>query len=137
MLAAGFTLCLLGHRQCLTLFLQPLLPIRQFLQRFAIIDQLELRFDGSLATFTGETGAGKSILLGALSLLLGKRADTSVLADSAASCSSLSRSRRSTSGAGSGSGRSAARSAASSSSSGLSDGNSGLSVRMGVSQLLP
>ncbi|RYE19627.1 MAG: DNA repair protein RecN [Sphingobacteriales bacterium] len=46
---------------------------------YAIIDHLELKPDGHLNTVTGETGAGKSIILGALSLILGDRADTSVL----------------------------------------------------------
>lgn len=49
------------------------------IQNYAIIDQLEIRFDSQLNIITGETGAGKSILMGALSLILGERADTSVL----------------------------------------------------------
>ncbi len=47
-----------------------------YIRNFAIIDQLELDFDKGLTVLTGETGAGKSILLGALSLVLGDRADT-------------------------------------------------------------
>ncbi|WP_282628186.1 DNA repair protein RecN [Empedobacter sedimenti] len=42
---------------------------------FAIIDQLEIDFQQGMTTITGETGAGKSILLGALKLVLGERAD--------------------------------------------------------------
>ncbi len=46
------------------------------IRNFAIIDHLDLDFDDQLTTLTGETGAGKSILLGALGLLLGDRADS-------------------------------------------------------------
>lgn len=46
------------------------------IQNFAIIEQLELDFDRNFTALTGETGAGKSILLGALGLALGARADT-------------------------------------------------------------
>ncbi len=46
---------------------------------FAIIDKLDVRFAGGLNILTGETGAGKSILIGALGLLLGDKADTSVI----------------------------------------------------------
>src|ERR1700743_2989714 len=49
------------------------------IKNYAIIDYLELLPDGQLNTVTGETGAGKSIILGALSLILGERADTSIL----------------------------------------------------------
>lgn len=49
------------------------------IRNYAIIDELELQFDRELTIITGETGAGKSILMGALSLILGERADTSVL----------------------------------------------------------
>lgn len=49
------------------------------IRNYAIISELELDLSDRLTIITGETGAGKSILLGALSLVLGKRADTSVL----------------------------------------------------------
>jgi len=49
------------------------------IQNYAIIETLELELEGRLNILTGETGAGKSILMGALSLILGDRADTSVL----------------------------------------------------------
>ncbi len=49
------------------------------IKNYAIIDHLTIEPDGHLNTVTGETGAGKSIILGALSLILGDRADTSVL----------------------------------------------------------
>ncbi len=47
------------------------------LRDFVIVDQLELDFAGGFTVLTGETGAGKSILLDALSLVLGERADSS------------------------------------------------------------
>lgn len=56
------------------------------IENFALIDKLEINFEQGLCTITGETGAGKSILLGALSLLLGNRADTSVLKNKEAGC---------------------------------------------------
>ncbi|GAB2720201.1 DNA repair protein RecN [Halomonas garicola] len=46
------------------------------IQDFAIVDRLELDIQGGMTAITGETGAGKSILLGALGLCLGSRADT-------------------------------------------------------------
>ncbi|MGB3145413.1 MAG: AAA family ATPase, partial [Maribacter sp.] len=46
---------------------------------YALIDSLEVGFDKGFTVITGETGAGKSILLGGLSLVLGKRADLSSL----------------------------------------------------------
>src|SRR5580704_9170106 len=49
------------------------------IQNYAIIDELGIDFSGRMNVITGETGAGKSILMGALSLILGDRADTSVL----------------------------------------------------------
>jgi len=49
------------------------------IKNYAIIDHLSLEPDSQLNTVTGETGAGKSIILGALSLILGERADTAVL----------------------------------------------------------
>jgi len=50
-----------------------------FIQNYAIIDELEIIFGDKLNIITGETGAGKSILVGALSLVLGERADSSLL----------------------------------------------------------
>jgi DNA repair protein RecN (Recombination protein N) len=46
------------------------------INNYALIDNLQIGFDGSLNILTGETGAGKSIILGALSLLLGQRAES-------------------------------------------------------------
>lgn len=52
---------------------------RLSIQNYAIIDQLQIDFSSHLNILTGETGAGKSIIIGALGLILGDRADTSVL----------------------------------------------------------
>ncbi len=49
------------------------------IQNFAIIDEIHISFSSDLNVITGETGAGKSILIGALSLILGERADTAML----------------------------------------------------------
>lgn len=54
---------------------------RLTIKNYALIDNLELDFDAGLTILTGETGAGKSIMLDALSLLQGGRADTRVIAD--------------------------------------------------------
>ncbi len=56
------------------------------IHNYAIIDSLEIRFSGNLNIITGETGAGKSILMGALGLILGERADTSVLLEKGKKC---------------------------------------------------
>jgi DNA repair protein RecN (Recombination protein N) len=50
-----------------------------FIQNFAIIEEISVDFSEGLQVITGETGAGKSIIAGALSLVLGERADTSIL----------------------------------------------------------
>lgn len=56
------------------------------IQNYAIIDSIKISFSPHLNTITGETGAGKSILMGALSLILGERADTSVLLNKEEKC---------------------------------------------------
>ena len=53
--------------------------LRLIVRDFVIVDRLELEFDGGFGALTGETGAGKSILVDALSLALGERADTTVV----------------------------------------------------------
>ncbi len=57
-----------------------------YIQNYALIDELKIEFDKKLTIITGETGAGKSILLGALGLILGKRADTTDIADESEKC---------------------------------------------------
>lgn len=56
------------------------------IENYAIIRSLEIPFRQGLIVITGETGAGKSILMGALSLILGNRADTDVLFDKTRKC---------------------------------------------------
>ncbi|MBS3776192.1 MAG: DNA repair protein RecN [Bacteroidales bacterium] len=56
------------------------------IQNYALIDEIHITFYPGFITITGETGAGKSILIGALSLILGNRADTSVLKDDSRKC---------------------------------------------------
>ena len=52
-----------------------------FIKNFVLIDEITIDFSSQLTTITGETGAGKSILLGALNLILGRRADSTTVAD--------------------------------------------------------
>lgn len=56
---------------------------RLYVQNYAIITQLEIAFDEGMVVITGETGAGKSIIMGALSLTLGERADSAMVKDKA------------------------------------------------------
>jgi DNA repair protein RecN (Recombination protein N) len=56
------------------------------IKNFALIEELEASFSSGMTCITGETGAGKSILLGGLSLVLGKRADLSSLLDPSKKC---------------------------------------------------
>ncbi|MDB4835333.1 DNA repair protein RecN [Cyclobacteriaceae bacterium] len=56
------------------------------IKNYALIEELDLDLKAGFSTITGETGAGKSILLGALGLLLGSRADSKSLKDSTAKC---------------------------------------------------
>lgn len=52
---------------------------RLYIENYALIEHLDLSFQTGLTVITGETGAGKSILLGALALILGQRADSKVI----------------------------------------------------------
>jgi DNA repair protein RecN (Recombination protein N) len=60
--------------------------IKLYVQNYALIKDLDVELEEGLTIITGETGAGKTILLGALSLILGNRADTSVLLDKSEKC---------------------------------------------------
>ena len=55
-------------------------------ENYALIDSLDIQFPEGLVIITGQTGAGKSILLGALSLLTGAKADALVIASGRESC---------------------------------------------------
>lgn len=57
-----------------------------YINNYALIDRTEIRLKEGFSVITGETGAGKSILLGALGLTLGQRADSSVLMDKEKKC---------------------------------------------------
>ena len=57
------------------------------LRDFVIVDTLDLDFTNGFTVFTGETGAGKSILIDALALVLGERADAGVVREGAARAS--------------------------------------------------
>lgn len=56
------------------------------IENYAIIKSLQISFDSGFTAITGETGAGKSIIIGALSLILGNRVDTSILYDKSKKC---------------------------------------------------
>ncbi|MFK7114169.1 DNA repair protein RecN [Flavobacterium oreochromis] len=60
--------------------------IQLSIKNFALIEQLEMNFSNQFSIITGETGAGKSILLGALGLVLGNRADLGSLKDKEQKC---------------------------------------------------
>ena len=57
-----------------------------YIKNFALIDSLDMDFMPGFSVMTGETGAGKSIILGAISLLLGQRADSKTIKPGAAKC---------------------------------------------------
>ncbi|MBA3664265.1 MAG: DNA repair protein RecN [Bacteroidetes bacterium] len=59
---------------------------RLYISNFALINEMDVSFPGKLSVITGETGAGKSIFLEALGLVLGKRADVAVLQDKNKKC---------------------------------------------------
>ena len=59
---------------------------RLYIRNYAIIKEVAMHFSDNLNIITGETGAGKSILLGALGLIMGKRAETKVLYDPTKKC---------------------------------------------------
>lgn len=57
-----------------------------FIQNYALIDKLDITFEPGFSVITGETGAGKSIILGAIGLLLGQRADVKAIRNGATKC---------------------------------------------------
>ena len=57
-----------------------------FIKNFVLIDNLDIHFDKGFSVITGETGAGKSIILGALSLVLGQRADGKSIKNGSEKC---------------------------------------------------
>ncbi|MBI2722229.1 MAG: DNA repair protein RecN [Bacteroidetes bacterium] len=59
---------------------------RLYISNFALINEMDVSFPGKLSIITGETGAGKSIFLEALGLVLGKRADTAALQNKSKKC---------------------------------------------------
>ena len=56
------------------------------IRNFTLIDSLDIKFNPGFSVITGETGAGKSIILGAIGLLLGQRADSKAIKNGAAKC---------------------------------------------------
>ncbi len=59
---------------------------RLYIKNFALIDELDIAFEPGFSVITGETGAGKSIILGAMGLLLGTRADTKAVKEGESKC---------------------------------------------------
>ncbi|WP_027450375.1 DNA repair protein RecN [Xylanibacter brevis] len=57
-----------------------------YIKNYALIDQLDINFESGFSVITGETGAGKSIVLGAIGLLLGQRADSKSIKQGAEKC---------------------------------------------------
>lgn len=57
-----------------------------YIQNYALIEKLDIGFDSGFSVITGETGAGKSIILGAIGLLLGQRADVKSIRKGASKC---------------------------------------------------
>ena len=57
-----------------------------YIQNYALIDKLDISFTSGFSVITGETGAGKSIILGAIGLLLGQRADVKAIKNGASKC---------------------------------------------------
>lgn len=57
-----------------------------YIQNYALIEKLDISFDAGFSVITGETGAGKSIILGAIGLMLGQRADVKAIRQGASKC---------------------------------------------------
>lgn len=71
----------LAHWYIITIMLRSL-----YIQNYALIEKLDIRFETGFSVITGETGAGKSIILGAIGLLLGQRADVKAIRQGASKC---------------------------------------------------
>jgi DNA repair protein RecN (Recombination protein N) len=56
------------------------------IHNYAIIDAIDIKFPGGMNVVTGETGAGKSIIMGALGLILGDRADSAAFVNKEKKC---------------------------------------------------
>ena len=57
-----------------------------YISQYALIDELELALEDGFSVITGETGAGKSIIMGALALVMGARADAKAVREGAQKC---------------------------------------------------
>ena len=57
-----------------------------YISQYALIDELELSLENGFSVITGETGAGKSIIMGALALVMGARADSKSVREGAQKC---------------------------------------------------
>ena len=57
-----------------------------YISQYALIDELELALENGFSVITGETGAGKSIIMGALALVMGARADSKSVREGAQKC---------------------------------------------------
>lgn len=57
-----------------------------YIRNFTLIDTLDIHFNPGFSVITGETGAGKSIILGAINLLLGQRADVKSIKSNSSKC---------------------------------------------------
>ena len=57
-----------------------------FIKNYTLIDELDMDFGEGFSVITGETGAGKSIILGAIGLLLGQRADSKIIKTGTSKC---------------------------------------------------
>ena len=57
-----------------------------YISQYALIDELELALEDGFSVITGETGAGKSIIMGALALVMGARADAKSVREGAQKC---------------------------------------------------
>ena len=59
---------------------------RLYIKNYTIIDSLDIEFNSGFSVITGETGAGKSIILGAIGMLLGQRADAKTIKEGCDKC---------------------------------------------------